>query len=310
MQAVVPKVPGADDPDADGTVMFFNIGVQKGGTTWLHALLSAHPEVSTGPIKEYSYFYKFHRHLQQGPASLPAFQWLRRKVALAAVLRRAGLAKTSLGAMPAALSGRYEYKALLRGTRAGVRAFGDISPQYALLGRDAFAEMAACHPRTRFILIIRDPVDRLWSQVRMRFRNRRGRVSEDDPAYARMLMSADLPRFIGHSDYRRIITELEAAVPGDDILYLFYDRLFTEASVRRLCAFLGIGYHPADLLGTRLNMGLHATPPAAWTAKMRARLDHVYEFLASRFGGDLPQGWTERPTSFVSGQDLRLEAAK
>jgi hypothetical protein len=39
-------------------VDFFVIGAMKAGTSSLHALLNGHPEISTGRIKEYGFFYE------------------------------------------------------------------------------------------------------------------------------------------------------------------------------------------------------------------------------------------------------------
>jgi len=35
---------------------FLNIGIQKGGTTWLYRQLCMHPEISRLPTKELSYY--------------------------------------------------------------------------------------------------------------------------------------------------------------------------------------------------------------------------------------------------------------
>ena len=268
--------------------MFFGVGAMKAGTTWLHQYLSAHPQVATGPLKEYHYFNKFHREFARNGA-VPGMQGLRRRLALASVLRRAGRPAGRLASLLAALRGQGDYLSLVRGDDPQARVFGDVTRVYGLLGRAAFAEMAASHPDTRFIFIMRDPVDRLWSHVRMRARRLRlepGTAKFD--SLATSLLSAK--RFVGRSDYARTITELEAAVPGDRILYLFYEDLFSDASVARLCDFLGIDFRPGAY-GERVYEGMQATAPEAWRRAARDRLAPVYDFVTDRFGAAVPSAW-------------------
>nr|WP_249139059.1 sulfotransferase [Actibacterium sp. MT2.3-13A] len=272
--------------------MFFVIGAQKAGTTWLHRYLAQHPEVSSGPLKKYHYFNKFHGEFAVGGAR-PHFQGLRRLSALSAVLRRAGRPAGYLRATLAALRGRGDYLGLVRGDRPGARAFGDVTPIYSLLGRAAFAEMAASYPRTRFVFIMRDPVDRLWSHVRMRAR--RLGLAPGEAAFDKMVFSRlNDPRFLGRSDYARTITELEAAVPREQILYLFYEELFSDASLRRLCDFLGLGFVPGTY-DEKVFAGISAEAPRDWLLAARAKLAPVYDFVTARFGDAVPAAWRLDP---------------
>ena len=283
---------GINGARADGDVMFFVIGAQKAGTTWLHQYLAQHPEVSTGPLKEYHYFNKFHGELAEGGAR-PGWQRLRRLLALAAVLRRAGRPSGYLRSFFAALRGQGDYLSLVRGDRPGAKAFGDVTPIYSLLGRAAFAEMAATYPRTRFVFIMRDPVDRLWSHVRMRAR--RMKLAPGEAEFDKMVFSRlDDPRFLGRSNYARTITELEAAVPREQILYLFYEDLFRDESLQRLCDFLGLGFQPGTY-DERVFAGISADAPQDWLLAARAKLAPVYDFATARFGDAVPASWRLNP---------------
>lgn len=261
--------------DTPARTMFFVIGAQKAGTTWLHAYLSAHPEVSMGPVKEYGWFAYLYPRLSDGPAL--RFGTMRRWLARASILKRAGQGRVA--ALAAAALGQGDYLTAVRGDGHG-RAFGDISPQYAILGREAFAAMAAMHPRTRFVFVMRDPVDRLWSQLRMD-----GRKGRADWA-ARW----DRDTHLGRSDYRRTIEALEAAVPKGDILYLFFEDLFTEASIRALCGHLGIGYVTAEF-GAKVYEGQAEAADPGLLAAARDRLAPVYDFIRDRFGPAVPAAW-------------------
>ena len=45
---------------SDEQTLFFCVGAQKSGTTWLHDYLSSHPEVADAPLKEMNFFSDLH----------------------------------------------------------------------------------------------------------------------------------------------------------------------------------------------------------------------------------------------------------
>ena len=46
---------------------------------------------------------------------------------------------------------------------SGEKVFADVSPSYYIAGRDAYRRMRDIHPRVRFLLVLRNPIDRFWS---------------------------------------------------------------------------------------------------------------------------------------------------
>ena len=265
----------------DNRTMVFVIGAQKAGTTWLHAYLSTHPQVAMGQVKEYGWFTYLYPRLSDGPAL--GAQPLRRWLARASILKRAG--QDRLTALLRAASGEGDYTKLVQGDGTG-RAFADISPQYAILGRGAFAAMAASHPVTKFVFVMRDPVDRLWSQLRMD--GRKGRARWQD--------RWNRASHIGRSDYRRTIEALEAEVPPGDILYLFFEDLFSEAAIQALCDHIGLDYMPADF-GAKVHEGHAELADPRLLAAARDRLAPVYEYIRTRFGPAVPAAWDRAASS-------------
>ena len=49
----------------------------------------------------------------------------------------------------------------------GDRLSGDVSPIYAALGTERIAEVAERFPKTKLLLMVRDPVSRAWSRLKM-----------------------------------------------------------------------------------------------------------------------------------------------
>ncbi|MFQ5437306.1 MAG: sulfotransferase [Paracoccaceae bacterium] len=280
-------------------VMFFGIGAQKAGTTWLFDYLSGHPDVSTGPLKEYHFFDHFHP-LHATTGDRPALLSLRRRVALARVLRRATPGLGWMRAFRLAGGGVAAFRRTVRGDKPGARAFGDITPGYSLLGRSAFAEMAACHDDVRFLFVMRDPVERLWSQLRMRAKKKNIPLDMAEPRFAALVAALSHDKaYFGRSDYRRTINEMEAAVSPARIHYMFYETMFSDAEISVLTDFLGIEFVPADHDrvvhgGRRLEM------PEDWRNEMQQHFCDVYDFVAQKFGDRVPVSW---PSGAGKGND-------
>ena len=157
------------------------------------------------------------------------------------------------------------------------------------------AEMARMTAETRFVYLMRDPVDRLWSHVRMDVRNQlkdgedyleKSREHLADLLAGRAAAKVTAYRF---SDYKAVIEKLRAAVPAEKTLVMFQEDLMTPAGVKRLCAFLGIR-HVAGDFGKEVNAGRPADLPEEDRAAMRRALRPQYEFVAQNFP-DLPASW-------------------
>lgn len=284
--------------------VFYCIGAQKAGTTWLYATLKDHPEVHLSRIKEVHYWDTvFHPHLPYYAAKAE------RAVAEAEgapLPLRAARALVPSRARAVADARRYRrmfrepdarhgpYQSYLMAEWSGEPVVGDISPGYAMMRAEAFAAMDAVSEDARFILVLRDPVARLWSNMRHNRSRGLGRQRSDpdiDTAFRRHIDDPEGGPFL-RSDYRRTIRELEAAVPRERIAYFFYETLFQEAEMARLAAFLGIAPIRADL-ARRVNPSAEpgSLPNPDLHAMARARLAPVYAFAAEKFAGALPAAW-------------------
>jgi hypothetical protein len=289
------------DPLAKVETLLYCIGTQKAGTTWLHGELQKQGRIHFAR-KEFHYW-DVKRSPFLDPRALPLgplLPWLRKH--RGGRLERLGrlhprLREGALGwqmVLSAPDDHRAYTRALTLGSR-GHRIVGDVTPSYALLGRRTFAEMAALHPDARFIFLMRDPVDRLWSGVKHRTRpwysDPRGGVQAALNAFENAIddpLNTDLRR----SDYARTITELDAAVPAGKVLYLFYETLFRPETLARICAFIGI--EPFDAaFNERTHEGVtyDRKPPEASFARAREMLAPTYDLVFQRFGDEVPEAW-------------------
>ncbi len=187
------------------------------------------------------------------------------------------------------------YVEYLKRHAVGARAFGEITPTYGLLPACGFAEIDSLFPGAQFIFIMRDPVDRLWSQVRYRAGKAKQPSRGQSDLNGEFRSAMGRAKAIEQSSYHRTINRLESAIPRDRILYLFYERMTSletgPAEVRRIEAALGLD--PADIDPKVFSTSVNASTPAKLDpeneAAARTLFAPEYKFVQERFG--LPVQW-------------------
>src|SRR3954453_7886259 len=140
---------------------------------------------------------------------------------------------------------------------------------------------------------MRDPVERIWSQVRMQKRRR----PENNPGTAEELGAQRYaePAYAERTTYDVTVRNLDEAF-GELAAYAFYEELFDPATatseVARLSGFLGIDTRAPDL-GAQFNVSPRSAElPEATVRAVAEHYRPTYEFVASRFPDrDLPSIW-------------------
>ena len=269
--------------------ILFGVGATKAGTGWLHDWLASHPECYFRPVKELHYFNSF----DEGTVS-------RRIMALgdarAAVEARGGAAARieALSDLIDAfrVGGDGSYLRYLTTGRAREAVVGDVTPAYGLLSVDRLKAMEALGD-TRFLYILRDPVARLWSHVRMIARRREPDGSVTPERTDRILkrtIRGEEDHIAVRSDYRGALERLKAAVPEPRRLTVFFEDLFAGETAARICAFLGIAPHPPLAKVVHEGHPLPMTPEQARAA--RDFLADQYAYVEETFGR-LPAAWRQ-----------------
>lgn len=279
--------------------LMFCVGATKAGTSWLHRYISDHPECWMQPIKELHYFDAIDRN-----------DWAYQRSVIEG--RRAGLQADLAGAsgpwadelrrqiaqmdrwLAVLASGREDLPAYLDYLTAGAdgRLVADMTPAYSLLSQDRLSGMARLLPDVRFIYLMRDPVARLWSHVRM-MAERRAKPGESLAERAKRILNRVItgkePQIAERSDYRAALSKILAAVAPARRLVMFSEDLFSQAGVGRICAFLGISPVPARP-DRRVFEG-QAVPMTEFQRRRAGRwLAEQYDFVATTLG-DVPPAW-------------------
>lgn len=269
-------------------VILYGLGAAKAGTSWLFRWLSGHPECHFRAVKELHYF----DTLENG-------RWAKRAGELRAEREKAGAAGArperlaDLDALTALFEARGDaaaYRAYLESGRGGARVIGEVTPAYGLLPPDRLRQMDALG-EARFLYILRDPVDRLWSHVRMIAR-RRDPSGEVTGARAGRILERALgggeQHIMERGDYSGALGRIAAAIPAARRLAVFFEDMIAGRATDRICGFLGIA--PLAPLATPVHAGAGPQMTAGQWRAARAALAPQYDYVAAAMG-PVPGAW-------------------
>jgi hypothetical protein len=278
--------------------LLFGIGAAKAGTTWLYRYLAAHPEVRLPAVKELHYFDTCETGKFDRQVSRMTHERRRRKERLPTGdarldkrLQREVWAYT--GWLNVIREGQNDagYLAFLNHNAGAAKVVGDITPAYATLTEASFARMAGLAPVTRFVFLMRDPLDRLWSNIRMAAARKGGDLAMTAGTLLDTVLGGDDRTMAARCDYAGTLARLNAAVDPARVFTAFYETLFQPDTLARLCGFLGIAERPANA-EARVLAGEDLQMTEAQRARAMAWLAPQYAAVADRMG-PLPARWTD-----------------
>ncbi len=261
------------------------IGAQKAGTTWLSQILAQHPEVWTPPLKEIQYF-NYH-HIPEHRSWLP---WHFKRGKLNIEKRYAARGEVMPEEVGTYLDGITAepmftedwYQQVFAPAPAGTQPM-EITPEYSTLSSEGVDEVARFLPDARFIYIIRHPVDRAISQMKMNI-TRAGRkpVTVDD-----WLREAEDPVLLDRGDYMTYVPRWDAHFDHERLLYLPFGAIKhnPEGFMELVEEFLGLGtYHYSGLRSKVFAANAKLSVPDEARAALRAKLEPQFAYLDERFG--------------------------
>lgn len=286
----------------DERTFLLGVGCQKGGTSWLHDYLARSPACARGIAKEATVF---------DSLDVPEHTWQRRRIlegstaGVAALERGEPTASTTMAlsllqaAMLADTQVYYDYYTGLVNPALGRSFTLDLTPNYALLPPRRFREIkdefARRGVRTKVVFLLRDPVDRVWSQVRMQIRQR-GRNLPDRPherSEAELVLDRyRKPTVEARTRYEHTFASLAEVFDDTEVHVELYERLFRPESLERICAFVGIEAHAPDF-DRKVNASPRETPvlPDAVAAEVARHYADTYRAVEQRLGAGLIDDW-------------------
>lgn len=284
------------------TTLFFGMGAMKSGTTWLHDYLQKNADVHFPPVKEVHYWdvsqNKSDRHHYRAKATQlveASTQLLESNIA--EIPRRIEQVNRALSALKIYANSdakHMEYKNYLLDNFEGQKAVGDLTPSYCTLDQKTLIEMSSLASNVKFMFIMRDPIERLWSAIRMRASqvsaNQRELVKHCEKIVTELQYKTD-HFMLTRSDYKRTISVLDKTIKPENIAYIFYEKLFSNETLKSLCTFLGVRFNKLEGPTEVIRKGDGVALSDSTKQILYELLKEQYTFLENRFGLEIPSKW-------------------
>lgn len=261
------------------------IGAQKAGTTWLFEQLQHHPGVWMPPVKELHFFDHLYIEANRSWTS----QHIRKPVQklLAKHLHDPATVDWSYVSYLADLAAKDLftedwYRRAFDRPRARDRVACDITPAYCAIGPEGVDHVARLLPGVRILYIVRDPVQRALSQLRMNV----DRAHRLRPSEAQMLEMARDPAIANRGDYLSNIPRWLARFERSRLLFVPFGDIRDDpaGAMRTIEDFSGLkrfsGYRFADPVHPTRKIEI----PDSVVQYFAATLAPQYEFLRTHFG--------------------------
>ncbi|MGH8502083.1 MAG: sulfotransferase [Gammaproteobacteria bacterium] len=280
----------------DNAPKFVCIGAQRAGSTWLYENLKAHAGIWLPPIKELHYF----DQLRTEPFFCARYKsQLRTRVNKTRSLLRRGRWSLAdflwdIKFFSAPRSDRWYTSLFAQGRRL---AAGDFTPAYATLSADAIAAVKRINPGIRVIFLMRDPIDRSWSQARKDLPRVHGKPLQEIPAQ-------DVIRWFNErwcmtrSDYLTTLDNWFAHFPRDQFFLGFHEEITARPKdlLLRMYEFLGVEVSDRHVPRTRTQR-INAEPQIDLPPEYEYELARIHEPLLARLKemvSPYPRQWHER----------------
>jgi hypothetical protein len=263
---------------------FLCIGVQKAGTTWIYENLRRHPKIWMPPVKELQYFNELYipshakwtgghrrghgsRMLKNYLTRVPQEKWNYQYIARCADI---------VDGVPS--DEWYGNIFMLAGSD---QVCGEITPEYSLLPAIGIRHILRLAPDVKIVVSLRDPIDRIWSHLRMLTRN------ASDTSATNLIRIAGYPDVSERANYPRILHEWSGLVAANRLLVLFLDDIISRPRevMINICGHLAVAFDDTHFpnLQNKVHVGEEMEIPAEVYEFLRERMRPVYEQLVVDF---------------------------
>ena len=266
---------------------FMCIGAQKAATSWLTVQLRRHPDIWIPPVKEIHYFDPIYVPQHMNPNLKTAPMERKRQEDAVRGIRGFLDKEKKLPASPMAKLQRI-YCLSLIGMRtltdewygrifemAEAKAIcGELTPEYALLPDSGVEHIMKLNPDIKIIFIMRDPIDRAWSALRMLQRS---------GGFKGMERAIRRPGFLAFSDYMTTIERYRRFVAPGNLLLLYFDDVAARPRqlLEQVCKLLGIPFTQGNFanMNDAFHKGQKADLDADTYGQLKKVLAPAYERL-------------------------------
>lgn len=275
---------------------FVCLGAQKSGTTWLARMLAGHPDLFLTPVKELHYFDHLAGITQHLSDKKRHSRYRKYHQRLWTQPRRFATHKAQWRWYKDYMDDPIDddwYRSLFR-QRAGRTFAGEVTPEYAIIGKTGYQHLRRLAPDVRLLFIMRNPVAQAWSQLLHHCRS--NGIDAAGLSTGEITTLLQQPRFAEISDYDTTLRNLGEVFTQEQLLTLFYEDMHEgrARALRRVCEFIGIGFDAAWFPEPeqRYNKSQSAAMPEPVRHYLRATHRPLAMAIEARLG-TIPQSWRD-----------------
>lgn len=254
---------------------FICIGAQRSGTTWLYSMLTRHPDIWMTPVKELHYF--------DDPKRSRYFKDLKKRWG-----KNFLLSKWDLRYFFGKHSDQW-YASLFADASKNGMIVGEASPSYAIMDEKLFTRMHNINPNVKIIFLMRNPLERSWSNY-MNLRKKNRKLSSVPATASDAITLCSRPKNLARSNYLQTINIIESIFPQEQIFYGFFEDISARPKwfSEKLLSFLGAEIKPdANIIpeGAINSAARGTTIPHEFKSALAPLLAKDLQQLAAKFGG-------------------------
>lgn len=285
--------------------LLYCVGATKAGTSWLYQTLHNHPECHLRAVKEVHYWDTFDGKKLKTQSNmletrLLAYNAQRDEAEEAGrgwQVRNMDRRIHDLSSMIEMLNADRTWDAgygnwMLDGVGQH-KLVADLTPGYSTLSEDVYRRMVNFKPTARVLYLIRDPLARLWSHIRMQAKRQ---LAEDQDFNEkannilwRVIHKGHETHLLERGDYKETISRLRRSVPSGQLMIAYSESMYTPDGIARICDFLGISVPEYDS-DTRVHQGDKASMRENLVPQAVRFLKTQYDWVAQNVG-PLPAQW-------------------
>lgn len=273
---------------------FVGIGVPKSGTSWLHYNLNQLQEFNLPPVKEMNYFDRNPKY--------PSSNKLSKSLLTERITSRSYIKDTVKNIYTCMINRRWEqlhfywkwyfsnysddwYVSLFQSQKGYT---GEFSPSYALISEEDVRTMYKVVPKAKLILMVRNPVERAWSNYVNSIRRNKELLEKVNEVSVMDFLNSN--KLAIYSDYESIIDKFSRVFPKEQLLICFYDAIkekpdqLFEAVVKFITDDKSITTTVADIEKV-INRSPKMECPKRIKQNLKIRYYHQIKNLSDQYGG-------------------------
>ena len=229
---------------------FLCIGVQKSATTWLYKVLQNQTDVWVPPIKELNFFNALYFEKNSAYSGF----W-RRETALnrlnRALTNNKNIDEGWLNQLIHLTREKIDsqwYKKLFSFAPKH-KLVGEITPEYAMLPIEGIKHVYAMNPKLKVILMLRSPVNRALSHLKM--------INQNEPSLTTdcLIEISKKSSFFERGNYPKIIDNWLSIFSKEQVMISYYENITSDSDffIEQVSSFLGVDINFEKLKGQIFN---------------------------------------------------------